>query len=449
VLVVVALAAVVFLGVAAFRAGPPPTISIEADLPGIGKLTPVHVRVAEPGRGLGDVRVEFVQGDRVELLSARSHTPLPPWQLWGARQESDGFDLEVGSRTLKNLKEGPAKIRVVADRAASWLRYPAPAVRELTLEVKLRPPALQVLSSLTYVTQGGAEAVVYQVGKTSVRDGVRSGDWWFPGYPLPGGGDRQRFALFGAPYDLDDPARIRLVAYDDVGNQAQVSFLDRFTPRVLRTGRIGLSEKFLARVVPAIMAQTPGIEDQGDLLANYLVINGDLRRRNDARLIELAARSETEFLWRGPFLQMRNAQVMSDFAARRTYYYEGREVDTQDHLGFDLASVRQAEIQAANDGVVVLASYFGIYGNCVVIDHGYGLMSLYGHLSNVAVQEGQRVERGEVIGRSGETGLAGGDHLHFGVLLHGLPVNPREWWDAHWIRDRLSLKLGDALPFPR
>jgi len=445
-LVVLALAGLVFLVVSAFRAGPAPAISIDADLPGIGKRTPVHVRIEEPARGLGDVRIEFVQGERVELLSARSHVPLPPWQFWGERQQSDVFDLEVGSRTLKKLKEGPATIRVTANRASSWLRYPPPVVRELTLEVKLRPPGLQVLSRQTYVKQGGAEAVVYRVGKSSIKDGVLAGHRWFPGFPLPGGEEQERFAIFGAPYDLKDPAEIQLVAYDDVGNEAQASFLDRFTPRAPRVGRISLPDSFLSRVIPAIMAQTPEVEDRGDLLANYLEINGELRRRNDAFLVELAGRSEPEFLWRGAFMQMRNAQVMSDFATRRTYFYDGKEVDTQFHLGFDLASVRLAEIQASNDGVVVMASYFGIYGNCVVIDHGYGLMSLYGHLSTINVEEGQRVERGDLIARSGATGLAGGDHLHFGILLQGLPIDPREWWDGHWIGDRLGLKLGDALP---
>ena len=448
-LIMLILAAVVFLALAAFRAGPAPVISIAADLPGIGKLTPLHVRIEEPARGLGEVRVEFVQGDRVELLAERTHVPLPPWQYWGERQQSDAFDLEVGSRTLKKLKEGPATIRVTAERSSSWLRYPPPAVRELTLEVKLRPPGLQILSRQTYVKQGGAEAVIYRVGESSVKDGVIAGDRWFPGFPLPGGDEQERFAIFAAPYDLSDPAEIRLVATDDVGNEAQASFLDRFTPRAPRTGRISLPDSFLARVVPAIMGQTPEIEDQGDLLSNYLEINGVLRAQNDEFLVELAGQSEPEFLWRGAFMQMRNAQVMSDFATRRTYFYEGKEVDTQFHLGFDLASVRQAEIQAANDGIVVLASYFGIYGNCVVIDHGYGLASLYGHLSTINVETGQRVERGDVIGRSGATGLAGGDHLHFGILLQGLPVDPREWWDEHWIQDRLALKLGDALPFPR
>lgn len=116
-------------------------------------------------------------------------------------------------------------------------------------------------------------------------------------------------------------------------------------------------------------------------------------------------------------------------------------------MGYDLASVKRAPVEASNRGWVVLARFFGIYGNAVVIDHGYGLMTLYGHLSSIEVEPGQEVNRGQVIGRSGETGLAGGDHLHFTVLLQGQPVDPIEWFDAKWIRDRLVLKLGSAFDF--
>ena len=144
---------------------------------------------------------------------------------------------------------------------------------------------------------------------------------------------------------------------------------------------------------------------------------------------------------------MASAKVMSSFADRRTYLYQGRTVDHQDHLGFDLASSRGAPIPAANDGDVVLARFFGIYGNAVVIDHGYGLMTLYGHLSSIDVKEGQAVKRGDVVGKTGQTGLAGGDHLHFSVFLRGMSVNPKEWWDDHWIRDRIARKLGAAFPF--
>ncbi|MDR0841961.1 MAG: M23 family metallopeptidase [Acidobacteriota bacterium] len=144
---------------------------------------------------------------------------------------------------------------------------------------------------------------------------------------------------------------------------------------------------------------------------------------------------------------MPNTKVTAAFAERRTYVYQGRDIDQQDHLGFDLAQVKQAPIPAANDGVVVLARFFGIYGNAVVIDHGYGLMTIYGHLSSIGVQEGEKVARGAIIGRTGETGLAGGDHLHYCTLLCGLPVDPVEWSDGHWIQDRIGRKLGAALPF--
>jgi hypothetical protein len=439
--------AVIFVMLAAFRAGSAPEISIESALPGIGKRTPIRIVAREPKRGLSDVRVEFVQGERVEQLDARTYKPREPWAFWGDRTVQDEFVIEVGSETLERLQDGPAMIRVVAKRATAWLRYPQPAIQELELAVKLRPPTLQALSSFTYVKQGGCEAVVYMVGDSSVRDGVQAGEWWFPGYPLPGGGERQRFALFGVPYDLDDQQQIRLVARDDVGNEAQVSFVDQFTRRPPGTDRIPVSDSFMQKVVPAIMAQTPGLKDHDNLLDNYLMINRELRAQNNATLIELSEQSDEAFLWKRRFLQMRNAKVTSDFADRRTYLYNGREIDQQFHLGFDLASTRAAEIQAANDGIVAVARFFGIYGNTVVIDHGYGLMSLYGHLSSIAASEGQQVERGQVIGRSGATGLAGGDHLHFTMMLQGLPVDPREWWDGHWIHDRLVLKLGAALPF--
>jgi murein DD-endopeptidase MepM/ murein hydrolase activator NlpD len=245
---------------------------------------------------------------------------------------------------------------------------------------------------------------------------------------------------------MENAGEIRLVARDAVGNEARVAFIDQYTRRPLTTDTIRISDAFMERVVPEIVAAS-AFRSRGALLEDYLFINDKLRARNSEVLTKIASHSIERFLWKREFLQMRNAKVMSDFADRRTYVYNGEEIDQQDHLGFDLASTRGAEIQAANDGVVVLARYFGIYGNAVVIDHGYGLMSLYGHLSSIAVNGGQPVDRGHVIGRSGATGLAGGDHLHFTMLIHGLPVDPREWWDSHWIHDRLSLKFGAALPF--
>ncbi len=446
-LLLLVVAALVAGGLVVFRTGADPEIHLAAGLPGIGNATPLTVEVAEPQRGLTAVRVELIQGERTELLAARTYEPLPFWKFWGPRTGSDRFELEVGRKNVENLVEGTATIRVTADRAGTPLRGGKPVSEDLLLPVKLRPPLLQVTSLHTYVTQGGCEAVVYRVGPTAVRDGVEAGEWFFPGYPVPDGQEGQRFAVFSAPYDLDDGSSIRLIAEDDVRNRAEAAFVDRFTPKPIHHDNITVGDRFLEKVVPEILGQTPELRDQGNLLENYLLINRELRKANAATLLELAGKTAPGFQWRRRFLQLPNSQVTSTFADRRTYFYEGREVDRQDHLGFDLASVKHAEIPAANDGVVLLARYFGIYGNAVLLDHGYGLQSLYGHLSSLSVQEGQTVKRGDILGRTGETGLAGGDHLHFTMLLHGLPVNPTEWWDPNWIQNRIALKLGPALPF--
>jgi murein DD-endopeptidase MepM/ murein hydrolase activator NlpD len=447
-LAVAALAAVAVVGVAAFYVGASPDIDIEPAMPVIGKRTPVAVSVSEPRRGLVRVQVELVQGGKAVTLADKAYEPgsqIPFLGSGDGKVERDELGVEAGATGFPGLTGGDATIRVTAGRAGTWLRSPADVVKELTLPVRLTPPSLEVASTMTYVSQGGSEIVVYRVGESSVRDGVRAGSWWFPGHPLPGGGAQDRFALFAVPYDMTVPD-VRLVAEDAAGNAAETGFIDKFTRRPLRTDTIQVSDPFLAKIVPPILSQTPEIRERGTLLDSYLLINRELRKKNADAIVALAAKSQPAFLWKKPFLMMPNTKVTAAFAERRTYIYQGREVDQQDHLGFDLAEVRQAQVPAAGDGVVALARFFGIYGNAVVIDHGYGLMTIYGHLSSIAVKEGEKVGRGAVIGRTGETGLAGGDHLHYCTLLCGLPVDPVEWSDGHWIRDRIAGKLGKASP---
>jgi len=440
-------AGLAFVGAGALRVGPAPAIVVRPEPTVIGRATAVEVTVSEPVRGLSRVRIELEQEGRAELLAERSFAPLPGWKPSGETTPTWNWPLEIGKNSRPELREGEATLRITAERAPAWLRAGEPAVREIRLPVKLTPPQLALVSTQHYVAQGGCEVVVYRVGATSVRDGVEVGDWFFPGWPLPGGGATDRFALFAVPYDVSDPAAVRLVAADDAGNQRTSAFVDQFFPHPPASEVIELEDDFLARVVPSILAGAHDLRDKGNLLENYLQINGDLRRANAAALRELAGKSRPEFLWRGAFLALPGGQVMSSFADRRTYQYQGRKVDQQVHLGYDLASVAHAPVPAGNRGVVVMARDFGIYGNTVVLDHGYGLMSLYAHLSEIAVREGDEVERAQRIGTSGATGLAAGDHLHFSFLLRGLPVRPAEWWDSHWIQDRLKRKLGAVLPF--
>jgi len=200
--------------------------------------------------------------------------------------------------------------------------------------------------------------------------------------------------------------------------------------------------------VPAIASNTPDLKIDTNspegLLKGFLAINGDLRKKNGDTITGLAAKSQPKMLWTEAFAQMGNSQVESRFADRRTYFFGDQEIDRQVHLGFDLASVQQAPVRASNTGVVVFADYLGIYGNCVILDHGLGVQSLYAHLSSIGTKVGDTVTKGQELGRTGITGLAGGDHLHFTILLQGVPVNPVEWWDQHWMDDRVNRKIKDA-----
>jgi murein DD-endopeptidase MepM/ murein hydrolase activator NlpD len=164
---------------------------------------------------------------------------------------------------------------------------------------------------------------------------------------------------------------------------------------------------------------------------------------NDA-IAALARKTAPAILWEGAFQPLGGSQIESSFADYRTYLYDGKEVDRQVHLGFDLAKTVNAPVTVGNRGNVLFAAELGIYGNTVIVDHGMGVQSLYAHLSSFAVKEGDEVQKGQTLGTSGQTGLAGGDHVHFSMLVNGQFVNATEWWDPHWIEDRITRKLREA-----
>jgi murein DD-endopeptidase MepM/ murein hydrolase activator NlpD len=350
----------------------------------------------------------------------------------------------VGRANPECLEEGEATLRAVARRVRGPLRTESLSVAELRLPVRFRPPRVQLLTGQHYVRQGGSGAVAFQVGEAAESSGVVVGDVSFRSFAMPGGQPGDRFTLFGIPFDHATGEDVRVFAEDAAGNRAEIPFVDLFKPSPPKRDVIRLPDSFLQRVVPAIASQTPDFEAEGELVDQYVWINSILRERNRARVAELSTRSAKERLWEGAFRQLPNSQRMAGFAETRSYRYEGRQVDEQTHLGLDFASVARAEVPAANAGKVLATGFLGIYGNAVILDHGYGLVSVSAHLSRIDVEEGQFVDKGQIIGRSGSTGLAGGDHLHLGLFVQGVAVDPIEWLDGRWIRHRILPRIGSS-----
>lgn len=411
-----------------------PVLALGAPFKLVGRNAPLDVEARDPRHGVKALRISVEQGDREQvLLDEKYDPPRPEVRFRWMPSQDKAFRLAEG--------EGRLKVRA---RNASWggfFRGRAASIDQ-PFTARLVPPKVEVLTTQHYVTRGGCDMVVYRVSPGTIESGVVAGPAFFRGFPLPGASDpRVHFAIFAFPYDAPAGAQVRLRARDEAANEVLANFHVKVDRKAFRSRSLPVDDAFLEKVVPEILSQSPAVQDQGDLLKNYLAINRDLRKANNAQLAEMASKSQERFLWTQPFQQLGNSKVEAAFADHRTYVYKGREIDRQDHLGYDLASTSNAPVSAANDGVVMMADFFGIYGNTVVIDHGYGLLSLYGHLSNFAVKAGDAVKRGQTIGQSGASGLAGGDHLHYSMILQSAQVDPKEWWDPHWIKDRITSKL--------
>jgi murein DD-endopeptidase MepM/ murein hydrolase activator NlpD len=306
-----------------------------------------------------------------------------------------------------------------------------------------------VLSTFHYVNHGGSEFVVYRSTPADAESGVRVGELDYPGFPASAVGITSdpalRVAFFALLFEQDLNTSIQVFARDPAGNETLTPLDHQVFPKPYSRSRIQIDDRFISRVVPAIASTSPNEKiSTENLLDGFLTINGALRRKNNQYLTELAKKTTPEMLFTGAFQQLGNSQVEARFADTRTYLYSGNEVDQQVHLGFDLAVTANVPVLAAERGTVVHAADLGIYGNCVVLDHGLGVQSLYAHLSSIGVEVGDTVNKGAEIGRSGMTGLAGGDHLHFTMLVGGQQVTPVDWWSGQWFEDRVRRKIVAA-----
>jgi murein DD-endopeptidase MepM/ murein hydrolase activator NlpD len=415
--------------------GTPPNVTLNPDFKSIGKNPSLDLVVGDSGAGLDKVTVRLKQkdGEIVLLDETLQHT------------DTRKYDLGKLITEKSKISDGPATITVTAvDHAL--LRFfggnTTEVRKDFTFDVT--PPSVEVFSSQHYINQGGSDCVVYRVSDDTTESGVQAGPHFFPGFPMQGADPKVRFAVYALAYDQPADTKIQVVARDAAGNEAKAGFWQKIFPHKFRSRDIAIDDNFLNKVVPEILSHASSIKDTGELVKTFVDINSNLRKQNHATIAELSKASPGKFLWDGAFMQLSNSQVESFFADRRSYIYKGQKVDEQDHVGFDLSVVQHYPIEASNDGKVILAEYFGIYGNTVLIDHGAGLITLYGHMSSIDVKPGQMVKKKDALGKSGETGLAGGDHLHFGMFLHGVPVDPREWWDGKWIKDHVLDRMKEA-----
>ncbi len=397
----------------------------------------IVVDIAERGRGLKAVQAAVAQAGReVVLEEARfDGSLLGP----GSGVEAHTLTLEVDAGKL-NLVEGQATLRIMA-RDFSWRDWwnGNRTMVEIPLTVDVKPPSISVLSRFHYVNQGGSGLLVYRLNETCPRHGVMVGERFFPGHPAGTDDRRSMMAFFAVGYDQKPDTIIKARAVDQAGNETTAGFSYRIRAKRFRKDVLNISERFIAQKMRPLLEAAGGTATEPQAI--FLAVNREMRKRNYETLTRLSEKATPEIAWEGVFMRLPQAANRAQFADHREYKYRGSIIDRQVHLGADLASLQQSPVPAANGGTVVFTGDVGIYGNTVVVEHGFGLFSLYSHLSSIQANAGDRVAKGDIIGRTGITGLAAGDHLHFGMMVHDTLVNPIEWWDAHWIKDNITTKM--------
>lgn len=398
----------------------------------IGVSTPVAVKLNNP-HGVREVSAYIEQnGARQQIFRVSS----PARRVFLERHAPPGaVEFDAGKKTAPNLKEGPARI-VVEAVSNDFRARTSEASADVTVVLaapRVTPDGLQ-----HYINQGGMELVTFTAAGSWDEAGVKVGGYTFRSFPLPGKDPSQRMAMFAYPWNLDPGATPLVFARNAAGTEATAPFWFKLFPKKFRARDFPIDDALMQKLVNSVDPNgtlAPG----KDLVSRFLYINGELRRKDNQQLADLRFKTEEKALWDGPFLHWGKEEA--DFADVRNYIYHGQKIDQQVHLGFDLSDTANTPVNAANDGRVVWAADLGIYGNCIVVDHGYSLQSIYGHLREIDVKPGDLVKKGQKMGMEGETGLAGGVHLHFSMQIDGVQINPREWWDEHWIKDRIMSKL--------
>jgi len=408
-----------------------PQVKITPDTDTLG-LAPLEIEINETGTGLKSVAVTLSAGGTERPLFSQEYDPA----VMQAK-------VTLASSKLSGIKEGPALLRVSARDRSLWGFFRGnQTVIEKNITIDITPPPLELIADDPYVNFGGVGLVAYKTSSDAVTSGVKIGNYFFPGYKGQTKDPETYIAFFAHPYNVSEDQKAVLVATDKAGNSRELRLAYTLKDVKYKKSTIPLSDDFIQGKVAPLLTDVGA--RQGSPKDIFVRVNHALRQENEDKIRTVGQKTANRMLWSGPFVQLSNSKVEANFADARTYIYRDQPIDTAYHLGFDLSVTKRYPVEAANSGVVSFVGDLGIYGNTVIIDHGLGLATLYGHLSSVDVKEGEQVKQQQIIGKTGETGLAVGDHLHFATLLQGIPVLPKEWWDPKWIKDNIQPKLDSS-----
>ncbi len=426
--------------------GQKPEIIFELASPYVGKSHHFSISLADSKSGLRKIWVAMVQSGKEVVLTDQDFPSAGIFSGGEVKSKLLNIPFEPARH---EFSEGKAVLRLAVwdySWRGWWGGNQIYVEKSLTIDTK--PPEIEVISRVHNLAQGGAGLVIFRTSEDCRLTGVQVGDNFFPAHAGYFKDPRIRLAFIGLGYQQGPETGIWIEAVDEARNSARTGIKHTIRKKVFKNDTIEIADQFLNWKVPEFENVMP-LDSAGSLVDKFIKINRDLRKANYQQISELTQTTAATRLWEGKFLRMPGSANQAGFADHRAYQYKGKRIDRQVHLGIDLASVTHAPVPAANSGVVIFSGTLGIYGKTVLIDHGLGLFSMYAHLNRSDVGKGQAVSKGDILGVTGNTGLAGGDHLHYSIVVHNTFVSPIEWWDEAWINNNILSKIEAVASVPK
>ena len=296
-----------------------------------------------------------------------------------------------------------------------------------------------VINNSYKIIRGGVATVVFKAKDENLKELHIETNFGKIFRPTPFYKDGYYVSLLAWP-SYEKSFKATIVARDYAGNVTKSRVRFYLKGKKYKISKIALKNRFLDGKITDLAEEDDSTTVKMGKLERFKYVNEDMRNKNEDIIRKAASSTPTKMVSSfslKPFYPLRNGAAVASFGDHRYFSYDKKPISESYHQGLDLASTAGADVVASNAGTVVFAKYNGIYGKNIIISHGLGMYTLYGHNSSFLVDEGEEVKAGDVISKTGMTGLALGDHLHFGVLVQGVEVRPEEWMDKNWMNDNV------------
>ena len=399
---------------------------------------PISVEISDNTK-IKSYEVVFVDGDKKLKLETKV-----------IKDENGVINLDILPPQFDEFykpKEGSLKIDVYD--TSKWNFFKGnQTVTNSKIIIDKKSPVANVITNSYLLRQGGSGVIIVEINDENLKDYYISFNdeevfELFPFYKK-----NYFISIITWPIDIKEFKRVNVVAVDLAGNKTEAKvpfYIKSFKEKI---DDIKISDDFVNNVSKHVL-ENSDMNVPSDIVEAFVKTNKELREKNVKTIREVVKKNlvngmNTSFDIK-PFVRLPNAATFAQYGERRHYFYGENKIDEAWHLGMDWASVKRADVQVSNPGKVIFKGYLGIYGDTAIIDHGLGLGTLYAHTSSINVEVNDEVKAGQHIANTGSTGAVFGDHLHFGVLVQGIEVNPNEWLDYTWMKTNVTKTINDAV----